>query len=360
MMRKHNGICQTGNTGSYQRGNVAVPESLAWRNVTCLVSDKKGRWVFCRCDDGTWSFPSGERKEAEESQACAERILREQTGLCGTGWCTVAIYPIGEDGDPGALTETEGYDPAKRTAEGWGMLLMGWVSVEGKCQDGDRVRWLTHLPSSQDEEAANSKRRMFREACFQWGQDFRNRHSLKDGEEWDIWDATGRPLGYTKKRRDRLCQGEYHLVVQVWICDGEGRYLITQRAPCKGYPLFWETAGGAAVSGDDSRTAAIREAQEETGLCLRPEDGRWICRIQKDSEFCDIWVFLCRESMDRVRLEPEETVDARLVTAREVLALIAEGKFVPCSYATDAFFRQCDSICCEISEMVDVPVATKP
>ncbi|MFQ6828321.1 MAG: hypothetical protein ACLRSY_00830 [Acutalibacter sp.] len=49
----------------------------------------------------------------------------------------------------------------------------------------------------------------------------------------DIYDAQGRPTGKVQDREAPLAAGEYLLAVGVWIVDGEGCILLTQRSPEK-------------------------------------------------------------------------------------------------------------------------------
>lgn len=57
------------------------------------------------------------------------------------------------------------------------------------------------------------------------------------------------------------------LVVRILIRDSEGRVLLHQRASKTGYGL-WTFPGGKPDPGEEEKTAAIREAREETGLVV--------------------------------------------------------------------------------------------
>ncbi|GAA3856253.1 NUDIX domain-containing protein [Saccharothrix violaceirubra] len=57
------------------------------------------------------------------------------------------------------------------------------------------------------------------------------------------------------------------------LLDEQGRVLLFEGAdPARPDELFWFTAGGGVEPGEDLRAAAVREAHEETGLHLSPED----------------------------------------------------------------------------------------
>ena len=89
-------------------------------------------------------------------------------------------------------------------------------------------------------------------------------------ELWDIYDADKKPTGRTMKRNDWcLKDGEYHLTVLGVIKRTDGRFLITKRVMTKNWaPGWWEVSGGAAMAGEESREAVLREVKEETGLTL--------------------------------------------------------------------------------------------
>lgn len=55
--------------------------------------------------------------------------------------------------------------------------------------------------------------------------------------------------------------------VGVYIFDGQGRVLLTQRGPeARHEPFAWEGPGGAAEDGETFETAAAREILEELGI----------------------------------------------------------------------------------------------
>ena len=102
-------------------------------------------------------------------------------------------------------------------------------------------------------------------------------------ERWDLRDGEGNPTGETMERGEHLKPGQYHLVVHIWIIDGQGRLLIQKRAAhLKLMPDIWAATGGSAVAGEDSHTAAARELREELGIETDGTLGR-ICALRAGS-----------------------------------------------------------------------------
>jgi len=145
-------------------------------------------------------------------------------------------------------------------------------------------------------------------------------------ELWDVYDANRVKTGRTHRRGVPLPPGDYHLAVFVWIRGGGGKYLITQRAPQAIRPLLWQATGGSALAGEDSLSAALREAREETGIALRPETGMLCESLLLRDCIADVWLFHQQISLSDFVPQPGETVDACLASPEDLRALVGEGK----------------------------------
>jgi 8-oxo-dGTP pyrophosphatase MutT (NUDIX family) len=161
-----------------------------------------------------------------------------------------------------------------------------------------------------------------------------NLQSAKD-EIWDVYDAERNLKGRTHRRADPLRPGDYHLVVHVWLQNSKGELLIQKRAPNKGYPNMWECPGGSAITGDDSITAAIREVKEETGLDVKPENGRRIYTFVRDESICDVWLFTQDFDVTDVVFQEYETTDAMYATPDKILSMLDKGEFCDFHYMKD-------------------------
>ena len=122
------------------------------------------------------------------------------------------------------------------------------------------------------------------------------------------------------------------MVVHIWIRNSRGEYLITKRAPHKGWPNMWETTGGSALSGDDSITAALREVREETGLNLNQDRGKILHSYTRRDSFVDVWLFEEDHDLSEVVLCENETTDKMFANAEKIQQMINEGTFINFSY----------------------------
>ena len=160
-------------------------------------------------------------------------------------------------------------------------------------------------------------------------------------ELWDIVDEHGNPTGRFHERGVPMKPGDYHPSVIVWIVNGRGEFLITQRSPEKRAGGMWETTAGCAVAGEDSLTAALREVREEVGLRLDPADGV----VYKEypyphvsgdgAAYNTVWVFRTEYDTADVVLQPGETCGFRKADAETVLRMMREGEFIPYDFFGD-------------------------
>ena len=90
-------------------------------------------------------------------------------------------------------------------------------------------------------------------------------------EYWDIFDMDRRSTGRQHLRGTPMADGDYHLVVNIWVVNSAGQVLLTQRHPDIPFGLKWACTGGSAITGEDTLTAALRETREEIGLEVLPQ-----------------------------------------------------------------------------------------
>lgn len=142
----------------------------------------------------------------------------------------------------------------------------------------------------------------------------------------DIYDKNRKPTGKVHLRGTPWGKGEYGLVVCVWIADGNGKILLTRRAPEKTFAGTWENSGGAAQAGETSRQAIARELFEETGIRAEPEEFRLIGSGSDRNTHFDYYTLIRSTPLEEIVLLPGETDAAQWVTFSQMHRMIDQKK----------------------------------
>ena len=164
-------------------------------------------------------------------------------------------------------------------------------------------------------------------------------------EIWDLYDEHRNMTGKTHVRGEPIPDGYYHLLVEAWIRNSRGEYLISQRDASRPmFPLQWECVGGSALAGEDSITAVLREIKEEVGLSLRPENGVLefsvtgrMVRGRRFHDILDVYVFRYDGDVDLSRADSGEVAQTRWMTVPEIRELYDAGEMV---YTLGYFFEE--------------------
>ena len=154
----------------------------------------------------------------------------------------------------------------------------------------------------------------------------------------DIYDEERKLTGRVHLRGTPWQQGEYGLVVCVWVYDGKGNLLMTRRAPEKSFPGTWENSGGAAKAGETSLQAIVRELREETGITASPEELELLCSGKDRVAFYDFYCLKKAFPIEHIVLQPGETDDAKWVSFSQVHEMIRQKQI--CTVIANQFLQQ--------------------
>lgn len=158
-------------------------------------------------------------------------------------------------------------------------------------------------------------------------------------EEWnDIYDSERNLTGRLHLRGTSWKNGEYGLVVCVWVYDGRGKLLLTRRAPEKSFAGTWENSGGAARAGEDSLTAIVRELYEETGIRADKSEFELLESARDHNTFYDFYCLRHPAPLDRIVLQPGETDGVMWASFSKVHWMIRTGRI--CRIIGRQFYRQ--------------------
>lgn len=155
-------------------------------------------------------------------------------------------------------------------------------------------------------------------------------------ELWDIYDKNKVRTGRTMKKNDWILKDdEYHLTVLGVVSTPDNRFLITKRVMTKAWaPGWWEVSGGAAMAGEDSRDAVLREVLEETGLDASNAEGGYKFTYHRenpgegDNYFVDIYRFVMDIDESDVHIQEGECAGFMLATLDEIKEFAAQGIFL--------------------------------
>ena len=156
-------------------------------------------------------------------------------------------------------------------------------------------------------------------------------------EYFDLYDKFGQMLNKKVLRGTRLEDGEFHLVVNIWIRNKNGEYLIQQRNKLTDRtPFMWATTAGSAVSGDTSIETAVKETHEEIGALLKKENLKLLKRYFVEDNFAsyilDVYLIEADILLKDLKIDIEEVKDVKYSTMKDIHKQIALKSFVDYEY----------------------------
>ena len=142
----------------------------------------------------------------------------------------------------------------------------------------------------------------------------------------DVYDENRNLTGKVHRRGSHWQEGEYGLVVCVWVYDGRGHLLLTRRAKGKSFAGTWENSGGAVKAGETSREAIARELFEETGIQAAPEEFELLDSDQERNIFYDHYCLKREVALKDIVLLPGETDDVMWASFGKIHWMIRSGR----------------------------------
>ena len=155
----------------------------------------------------------------------------------------------------------------------------------------------------------------------------------------DVYDPQHRRTGRRVRRGEALAGDDRLLVAHVCVVNGKRQMLCQMRSPAKKhYGGCWDlSAGGFVLSGENAADAARRELREELGLVPEPDAFRFLLTEPFSYVLDDYFLVRAEADPAALSLEEEEVTAARWFGEEEVLAMIADGRFV--DYPLDGICR---------------------
>ena len=146
-----------------------------------------------------------------------------------------------------------------------------------------------------------------------------------------IVNKEGKSLGYHKERHDTLIEGEYAMVVHLWIINSKGEYLVQQRSASKEVdPFLWSITAGFVNEGENSLDTIKRELREELDEKLMPNSIDHVFRLfPKDgcNHIADVYILHMDVDLDTLMLQVEEVNDVDYWTKEKILTNKQTGVF---------------------------------
>ncbi len=154
-------------------------------------------------------------------------------------------------------------------------------------------------------------------------------------EYLDLLDHKGQPNGQKKLRSEVHRDGDWHAAVHAWIVTSNVELLLQKRSPQKdNNPNMWDVSiAGHIPSGEDTALTVVREAEEELGLKLRPEDLELLFTVAQERktdkynnrEFDDVYLIHRDLNLGDMVIQKDEVTEVKFLPFPELERLIKSG-----------------------------------
>ena len=130
------------------------------------------------------------------------------------------------------------------------------------------------------------------------------------------------------RRGEPLAPGEHHLVVQVWVRNSRGEFVIHKRSSQLGEaPRLWATTAGWVTAGEDSLEGALRELEEELDIPADPGDLKEVVRRRIGSTLGTAWLLDRDVPLEELPPGSDEVSGIMWATTVEIVDMVRSGEF---------------------------------
>lgn len=159
-------------------------------------------------------------------------------------------------------------------------------------------------------------------------------------EKRDLYDINRKLTGKTIYKNAQVPDGNYIIVVLIFIKNSKGEFLIQKRSKRKDGTYAF--TGGHAKSGETSIQAMCTEVKEEIGITLREDELELIYsgRSDRGHVFFDLYYIERDFKIEDMVLQEEEVEFVEWCSTEKIRKLINDGVFK--SNHIEDFFRMLD------------------
>ncbi len=152
-------------------------------------------------------------------------------------------------------------------------------------------------------------------------------------EYFELYDKFGQKLNKKVLRGTKLGVEEYHIVVNIWIKNKDGKYLIQQRNKLSDKkPFMWAATAGAVVAGDSSFITALKETKEELGINLNQEELKLLKRYFVTDNYANfiLDLYLIEEDilLKDLNIDKLEVKDCKYASIKEIREQVSQRLFI--------------------------------
>lgn len=147
-------------------------------------------------------------------------------------------------------------------------------------------------------------------------------------EKRDLYDINRKLTGKTIFKGEPIPDGNYIIVVLIFIQNNDGKFLIQKRSKIKNGKFA--TTGGHPKSGENSIHGIITEVKEEIGLDLKEKDLELYYSGRSDKErvfWDDYYIKMDVPNIEKLVLQKEEVESVCWLSMDEIKNLMEEDKF---------------------------------